>query len=285
MKHAFLIIAHNEFDLLQRLIDALSCPSVDFFVHIDSKVKDMPGLTVSNGSELFFTKDRVDTRWGDVSQIRTELALVEGAIHHGKYSFYHIISGTHFPIKPVEDILSYYDSFIGNTVLDHLCQSTVTQERLKLRRVNLFTRRLEYGSHSSRRNFQRAWRMGHEVQKLMGINLHREVSFYWAANWVSLSEEAAEMLVSRRKEILRLFRWSFCGDEYFVPTMLLGSELRDKVVDSERILMQEMGDANPRVLTMADYETLASSDCLFARKFSVEHMDVVDRLIKEIHQR
>lgn len=265
-------------------MDALSCPSVDFFVHIDRKVGNMPDLTASNGSELFFIKDRVDTRWGDVSQIRTELALVEGAIHPGKYSFYHIISGTHFPIKPVKDILAYYDSFTGNTVLDHLCQSTATQEGLKLRRVNLFTRRLGHGSHGSRRIFQRAWRMGHDVQKMLGISLHGDVTFYKAANWVSLSEEAAAMLVSRRKDILRLFRWSFCGDEYFVPTMLLGSELRDKVVDSERILMQEMGDANPRVLTMADYETLASSDCLFARKFSGRHIDVVDRIAADIRK-
>lgn len=37
-KHAYLIIAHNEFDLLQKLISVLDDERNDIFIHIDKKV-------------------------------------------------------------------------------------------------------------------------------------------------------------------------------------------------------------------------------------------------------
>lgn len=37
MKHAYLIIAHTEFKLLENLISILDNPNNDIFVHIDKK--------------------------------------------------------------------------------------------------------------------------------------------------------------------------------------------------------------------------------------------------------
>ncbi len=49
MRHAWLIIAHNEFSVLQRLISLLDHERSDFFVHIDAKIKELPALTVEKG--------------------------------------------------------------------------------------------------------------------------------------------------------------------------------------------------------------------------------------------
>lgn len=38
-KHAYMIIAHNEFDLLEILVRLLDDPRNDIYVHIDAKVK------------------------------------------------------------------------------------------------------------------------------------------------------------------------------------------------------------------------------------------------------
>lgn len=251
---------------------------MDFFVHLDAKVKSFPELYVSGQSSLTVLQDRIDTRWGDYSQIATELLLLEKSYAKGKYSHYHIISGTHFPVRPVNEIISFYDKLNGMTVLSGLCQSSSVQEMLKLRHYNLFTRRLAYGSDSSRALFQKMWRLSHEFQKLIKIKRHKDIAFYKASNWVSLSEEAVEYLLKERNSIAKMFRWSFCGDEYFAPTLLKMSPFAGRIVSSEIILKQEMGDANPRVFTLDDYENIISSGCLFARKFSDSHLDVVDRI-------
>ena len=278
MRQAFLIIAHGDFLLLQRLILALECPKVDFYVHIDAKVKFLPDLYVKGQSSLTVLNNRIDTRWGDFSQIATEMVLLEKAYHKGTYSHYHIISGTHFPIKPIDEIIAYYDTMTGKTIFSGLCQSTFYQESLKLRQYNMFTRRLAYGSPRSRILFQKIWRVSHDIQNLLKIRRNKNTSFYKACNWASFSEAAVEFLLQEKKQIKKIFGWSFCGDEYFAPTLLKESTLSEHMVSNDKILKQEMGDANTRVFTLDDFCNIMSSGCLFARKFSDSHLDVVERI-------
>ena len=39
-KHAYMIIAHNQFDLLEKTIHILDDERNDFYIHIDAKVSD-----------------------------------------------------------------------------------------------------------------------------------------------------------------------------------------------------------------------------------------------------
>lgn len=98
MNHAYLIITHNNFEQLQLLINLLDDDRNDIFIHIDKKVKELPLLT-TNKSKLFILDKRIDVRWGDVSQLETEIILFETAIKHGQYEYYHLISGMDLPIK------------------------------------------------------------------------------------------------------------------------------------------------------------------------------------------
>ncbi|UVV53809.1 hypothetical protein NXY15_04150 [Bacteroides thetaiotaomicron] len=44
MKHAYLIIAHNEFEILKRLIQALDDERNDIYIHFDRKAESLSGL-------------------------------------------------------------------------------------------------------------------------------------------------------------------------------------------------------------------------------------------------
>ena len=57
MKHAYLILAHNEFWLLQTLIGCLDDPRNDIYVHIDQKVAVLPELHTSQAG-LKMIEDR-----------------------------------------------------------------------------------------------------------------------------------------------------------------------------------------------------------------------------------
>lgn len=116
MRNAWLIIAHNEFAVLQQLISLLDNERSDFFVHIDAKVREFPPLTVEK-SRIFILDKRMDVRWGSVSQIETELVLMNFAKQKGPYSHYHILSGIHLPLKPIEGLLQLYDDHQGEEVM------------------------------------------------------------------------------------------------------------------------------------------------------------------------
>jgi hypothetical protein len=278
-KHAFLIIAHNNFLVLSKLLDALSHPCVDIYLHIDAKVKQIPAFNLRQ-SQLYILQTRIDTRWGDFSQIETEYVLMETALRHGGYAFYHIISGTHFPLLPIERILDFFNAKEGQTVFHALCTDTQYQEFLKVRSYNLFTRYLAFGPKAIQKSVQILNRAGHKVQSLLGIERNRYVTFYKASNWASFSEEAILMLIERKEQVRHIFAFSYCGDEYFAPTVLMNSPLREQVSNYENYLKLEMGDANPRTLTDEDYDMLIHSNCLFARKFSDANISLVDKITR-----
>ena len=114
-KHAYMIIAHNEFDLLEILVRLLDDPRNDIYVHIDAKVKDFDfkffqALTQYSG--LRFTPRRISATWGDFSLVNTELLLLQTAVAGEDpaqpYAYYHLISGVDLPIKSNDDIHAFF---------------------------------------------------------------------------------------------------------------------------------------------------------------------------------
>ena len=63
MKHAFLIMAHNNYAQLTLLIQSLDHPSADIFLHIDAKAEAYVFDKVLKYSKLFFIP-RMRTNWG-----------------------------------------------------------------------------------------------------------------------------------------------------------------------------------------------------------------------------
>ena len=70
-KHAYLIIAHHEPEILRLLVNALDDDRNDIYIHFDKKYQVPPNLEVQHSS-LFILEKRIDVRWGDCSQINVE---------------------------------------------------------------------------------------------------------------------------------------------------------------------------------------------------------------------
>lgn len=275
MQHAYLIIAHNEFEVLQLLVSALDDVCNDIYVHIDRKVKTLPSLSTSK-SRLYMLDKRIDVRWGHVSQIKTELLLFETALANGPYDFYHLISGTHLPLKSQDEIKDFFEQRRGCEIMN-IYQPTEWQIDLKLRRYHFFIRNYQ-SSHRVRRSLsQYFWRANMAVQKLFGIRHNTGCDFVKSDNWLSLTEKAVSYLVTHKKSIFKKYRFSFCGDEYFA-----GSELSEageyKILNENKLLYTVFGNANPKTLTVEDYDDMVGSDCLFARKFSINEKEIIKRM-------
>lgn len=267
MPHAWLIIAHNEFGILQRLIAMLDAAGSDMYVHFDRKVKQLPDLRVQKG-RLFVLQKRVDVRWGSVSQIQCEMTLFEAAAAQGPYDYYHVISGVTLPLRPYSEIDSFFRNASGKSILTGFCQDVPYQEKLKVRRYNLFLRNYTSRNALLRRTSQFLWKSVIALQRILGLEANRRKTFYKASNWLSLTEEALQYILSRKKEILKTYRWSFCGDEYFVPSELMASPLRDRILNSDQYLHREILRSTATAYHLSDLPALAQSGCLFGRKFT-----------------
>lgn len=277
MRHAYLIIAHHEFVVLQRLIDLLDDVRNDIYIHFDKKVKDIPVLTCTY-SQLHIVENRIDVRWGHVSQIESEYALFEAVYRSGKpYARYHLISGTHLPLKTQDDIHVFFSHHADKEILSPIATDHYEID-FKLHRYHFFIRNYKHPNTVMSRFFQFVWHVLLKIQYKLHIKRPKLKVSTKANNWVSLTSAALIYILHQKNDVLELFERSFCGDEFFVPYLLESADRKFNVMNYPHLLFNDFENDNPRVLKDSDYKFLVQSDYLFARKFSEKEKTIVEKL-------
>lgn len=278
MKHAYLIIAHHEFSVLQCLVHTLDDGRNDIYIHFDKKIKNIPAIQ-ANQSKLYIVKKRINVRWGHVSQIEAEYAMMEAANQVHDYKYYHIISGVHLPLYPQDYIHDYFSSLENFQLLTAMETNTEEIER-KMMRFNLFMY-----NFSGSRIYQILWSQALRLQNILKVRRHIGLEFKKAANWVSITNDAVRYLLSIQEQVLQKYQYTMCGDEFFIPTELKNSDLRETIRYEDKMLKFEIQRANSKTFRLEDLEKLISSNCLFARKFSEMDMDLVKKIMVLIKDR
>ena len=281
MKHAFLIMTHDQFGTLNELVSVLDDKRNDIYIHFDKKVKHLPELHTCF-SRLVVLPKRVRVIWGDVSQIKAEYALYKAAASSGEnYAYYHLLSGTHFPLKSNDELHTWFTACNGASILRHV---PLTDEEIQMRFgcYHFFLKHLVDKNRVVNKLYHLGWRGTLRIQKALGIK--RDTSFIRgkASQWCSLSEDAVDLILSQEQKALHNFRCSFCSDEFFVLSILQDSGLPYKFDD--RICHVEFVRTTPRKFTENDYDRLISSDALFFRKMTDAHLNLARKIEQSIGQ-
>lgn len=272
MKHAYLIMAHNNFGVLQRLIDALDHECNDIIVHIDKKVKTQPELTVVR-SNLYFCCKRVSVHWGHCSQIEAEFVLFEESLQRGNYDYVHLISGTHFPLHNQDIIHEFFNNHHGISVVSPQCW---TREdvlyKLGLRHYFLANANsVGLFSHVCNILWRLSMRLQPKSQKRADLLFHGKFS-----QWLSLSHSDLQRILPYKREVHKKFKYSFCGDELFMPYIFHKAGI--KPFEFPKLLFQNFVGASPKNIDSDDFKSLVNSGFMFARKFSDNDLNIIDRI-------
>lgn len=270
-KHAYLIMAHNNFSTLRVLLQLLDDPRNDIYIHIDKKVKDFDfsGFrSLCRQARVFYPGKRIDVRWGKDSQVKTELLLFGAAAKNGPYHFYHLLSGVDLPLYSQ----NYIHNFFSNQNISYLGYSEKAS-RYDVMRISRYHSLIPgKGKLSKQLNgYASMLQERLQVDRLKNSGL----TVYKGANWGSLTQQAVDYLLENKKKILKTVRFSVCADEVYKQTFLLakGIPLHNSTL---RLILWEEGD-HPKILTARDLPALEQSDRLFARKFDAEnHGDTVE---------
>ena len=278
MKHAYLIMAHNQFLSLKELVATLDDERNDIFIHFDKKVKVVPSLS-TRFSKLVILDKRVDVIWGDTSQIKAEYALFNAAFVSGKYAYYHVISGTHFPLKSNDGLHEWFEACNGACVLKPV---PLPEEEIQMRfgYFHFFLKHLISKNKTVNKAYHLGWMAMLGIQKALRIK--RDTSFIKgkASQWCSLNEDAVKMILSKEKEILKKFRRSFCCDEFFVRAIIDNTDV--PVLYDDRLCHVEFVHTTPRYFKEEDYEQLMNSGALFFRKMSDSNIGLAKMIEAQI---
>lgn len=277
MKHAYLIIVHNELVVLQELVTVLDDPRNDIYIHYDKKIQKIPVINTFYSS-LYVLPKRINGIWGDVSLIEIELALFNCAFNCGEYAHYHLISGTHFPLKSQNYIHDFFDKYRGQSLIVPM-DTNYEEIKMKLGKYHFFLRYLVHHNQFVNQTDHLLWRICLKMQpNWMGRNISQIKRK--SSQWCSLSNEAVFYLLSIQDKILKQYSKTFCCDEFFVWNSLENGDI--PIIEESRLLYVSFEHSAPKVLTRQDYEKLVQSEYLFARKFNGENIDLIMK-IKETY--
>lgn len=278
MKHAFLIMAHNQFLSLKELISVLDDERNDIFVHFDKKNKEIPSLSTRH-SRIVVLKNRINVIWGDVSQIQAEYALYKEAFEPGKYAYYHLISGVHFPLKSNSELHRWFNARNGACILRKVPYGN-DEIAMRFGRYHFFLKHLISKRPFVNKTYHLGWRFLLWCQRVLGIT--RDTSFIHgkASQWCSLTEDAIKLILDNEKVVLYNFRRSFCSDEFFILSVLTNSSI--PLIFDDRICYVDFVNTTPKVFSVTDLDILFASDALFFRKMADSSLVLAKKIEERI---
>ncbi|CAL6052173.1 Glycosyltransferase [Hexamita inflata] len=258
-KQAFLIIAYHQPVLLQQLVSQIDNINCDIYIHYDNK-SVLPEIVVLHSS-LVFT-NRIDVKWGKQSLIEAELILFEAAFQKGPYDFYHLLSGQDLLLQQISVVLDFFGNhtntnFVGFGQYDGWYFWDYNKKRAKAQMDSIL---LKYGQMK------------------------------YGSQWCSLTQSAVNILVTEKLDIQKYFYGLDSADEFYKQTVLLAHnqsfyDIKNQFNGNQRHIDWSNGGPNPKTFDKSDLSVLLSIPRMFARKFNIEHMDVINAIIAKTNQK
>jgi len=293
-KHAYLILAHNNYYILERLIKLLDDERNDIFIHVDNKIESFDEqyfLKQVKKSSLNFIQPRVNIKWGHVTFVEAEFLLFRRACEHDQYTYYHLISGVDLPIKSQDYIHSFFEQNNGKEFLG-ISTDSLRNVEYKVTKVHVSTSFYNLNILWLRKILFLIDRTFAFAQDLVGYNvvkLDKDFSLSKGPNWVSVTHDFVEYLLTKEAECLRIFKRSVCPDEIFIHTVLHNSSFKDKLYNVEDeyegcMRLMDWKRGNPYVFRKGDFQEVMSSNRLFARKFNEKDLVIVNMIYDKLSE-
>ncbi len=278
MRHAYLIMAYNNFEQLGTLLRLLDDERNDLYVHIDAKTprETIPDLHRHIRRSTLTIVEPIAVSWGGYSQVECEMRLMWTALNSGRrYGYLHLLSGADLPIKTNDDICGFLEAYQGHEFIAFAYRHSndgsmdAIKERLAIYHP--------WQERTGRKDDLPA-RLLNKAQRLLRVDRLRKSGLNEigkGSQWFSITEGFARYLIERASFVEQTFNSSYCSDELFIQTMVLNSPFVDNIYQPNgdghrgnlRLIDWERGA--PYVFHAQDYDELmnAPADRLFARKF------------------
>lgn len=301
MKHAYLIIAHNNWWQLKQLIMLLDDEKHDIYVHIDSKSKDFcirDFERITNKSKLYIYQE-YKVYWGGYSQVQVELFLFEQA-YQREYDYYHLLSGADLPLKSNKEIQLFFEKNKGKEFIYYDENRLQNNSEIK-RRTRLYhflqNYRRRYNAKWKNEIFTFCERILLALQIVFGVNRVKKLDWTikYGSNWVSITHSLVGVLLQQQNKIKKVFSYTNCADELFIHTIAYNLGFEDSIYYDEnlstssnmRFIDWERGkNGNPYTFRNEDLEVIMKSKAFFARKFSeTVDRDIIINICSRINQK
>ena len=284
-KHAYLIMAHDKREQLQKLLTLLDDVRNDIYLHVDKHAQgDWSIDSFRLQASKLYLIERKNVFWADYTQTDTELRLLEAACRQGVYAYYHLLSGSDLPLKTQDEIHNFFNNsgklFIG--IVPHEVYYSVRRVRF----YHPFTKTRIYRNCKTLKLINRLLEY---VQCAFGVNRLKgqDIHIYDGWQWFSITNDFARYVLEKKDWIIKHFKYTIASDELVMQTLAYNHpvfssqlyDIKDLRNGSQRYIDWQRGTPLLWGQDSSDTDILLKSSYMFARKFNEQiHPDIVNQI-------
>lgn len=268
---AFVVLAHGEWSTLARLVDVIAADPCDTVViHVDSRLDWRKRKAVS---EYFKPRtnvlvvSEVRCKWGGIGLVDATLASLRHLQGTGRaYGHVSLLSGTDYPIKPVNMLRSF---LFENSNCQFIEAYNFYTERWIM--CGIYAERFEYWFPFARSGlFTRPFQLWYRLMIALDIRRPMDPEFipYSGSQWWTLGRDVLEWILrdAKTNKLRARMKSTFIPDEMFFQTLIMSSPFSRSVVSRNLRHIEWLPTGTPRVFSIEDLDCLRGSSSFFCRK-------------------
>lgn len=288
MKHAIIILAHKNCDHLCKLIRYFDS-DFEIYIHIDKKsmiTSDEISLLESFSNVKLVLK-KFCVHWGGFSMLKCELFLLSLVRKISTATYFHLLSGQDYPIKPLMNFKTFFLHNNGlNFISYHKWPNSFRDDGTYKRFQYYYP--FDWVDGRTFKGFSFVVKL-YRIQRKLKIRRRIPDYFeylYGGSQWFSITCETVDVLLnftSKRTSFIRKFYYTFAPEETYIPTVIMNLIDLNKVVNSNlRWIRWKAENGNyPANISKEHVKMFFWENVFFARKMeypiSLETIDIIEK--------
>lgn len=283
MKISYVIVAHQNPAIVQRLLNALLKAGHTVALHYDKKSGDEAFRKLEqafHGNPSVRFARRVKVNWGEWSIVEATLNCIEEIAASGwEPDYVYYASGSDYPIRSSDELVAFLSRNYGKEFIEGVptdkqrwVKGGPQEERYQYR--FWFNWRDQKLRATTFLNLQK--KLGLKRGFVLGLEPYMG-SQWWVLTWKTLKRV---MELANRREIRRFFKTTLIPDELFFQTLVCNLVPASRIISRPLTLYQFSDYMIPIIFCADRVEYLVRQPFFMARKLSPHRMEMYDELDK-----
>ena len=281
-KIAFILLCHKDPDAIIQQAESLTAVGDYMAIHFDAsaRAEDYQRIraALDGNPNVTFAKKRVRCGWGEWSLVKATLLAIEASVEDfPRATHFYMLSGDCMAIKSS----TYAHDFLDAEDVDYIESfDYFTSDWIK---TGMKEERLIYRHFFNERTQKWLFYTSYELQKRFGWrrDIPADLQMMIGSQWWCLRRRTVEAILDftkTRTDVMRFFGTTWIPDETFFQTLVRhlipGSEIKSRTLTF--LMFTDYG--MPVTFYNDHYDLLLSQEFLFARKVSVDALELKERL-------
>ncbi len=287
MKLAILLLCHKNPKQINKFLEVMQHPQISFFIHIDKKNNFADSIIKKDSIYILPHELCYNIQWSSISIVQATLNLIEFAASKGEFNYFWLCSGQDFPIKPIKDIVSFFENKTCNFINLFNSQNSTGKYTNYDKRNSLYYPKWIMENTLLQRILKRVYveiTGGYNKTLFFSRKNIANLKFYFGSQWWCLNSKTIKWIIKyckEHKEYLNFYKNCATPDESFFHTLVFNSPYKNNVSNYLHYIDWLGCKNSPRILTIKDFDKIKKSNYLMARKFDIDET-LIKNIIEEI---